>query len=263
MKKWKRYSVLGLVALVIILCGMLPGIVAKIGDNMSVGPTYVEFKSLQFNQELSDLEKMYLVTYGNKVDASADTTSLESEEVIAMALSGMEPYFNAELISQPLDSFEIEICKPMLCYSNVYSQNKLSSVFWVVHMVNEGADEEAVSEQMESNKQYDEVFFKEEITLWLDEASGKIVWIQYYNEGECYKGYELGEKALAFYTLFIEDKEFESAESDIYISEFEDSPYLYYVSYSIENAIYGNIHLEFHTMCTGFEVKYYSGNMQF
>lgn len=257
MRKWKRLGAIIMVALTIVLCGMLPGIVGRIEDTIPVEPTYVNMKSMQFSRELSDLEKMYLVVYGNKVDVSADTASLEPEEVIAIALEKLEPYYSMGLISQPVKTFDVEICRPMLCYSTVYSQNELSGVFWVVNMIDGGVNEKG------TNVSYDETVIKKEITLWIDEISGEIVWIHYYDEEGCYEPEELAEVGVTFHSLFMEDKELESAENNSYISEFQDIPYLYYVSHSIENAIYGNIHLEFHTMQTGFEIRYYSGNMQY
>lgn len=248
MKKWKSINAVILVALVIVLCGMLPGIVAGTEELFRGEATYVDIKTMQFISELTDFEKMYLVVYGNKDDIEEERATLSYEDVLAMAEARLEPYFTTGLIAQEQKEFNVAVCKPMLCYSNVYSQNYLSGVFWVVHL--------------ECNVQNDKEI-KEEITICLDEISGEIVWIYYFNEKGCYTPEELAEKAVVFQSLFMEDKELLSAESQIYQSEYADIPKLYYVSFSLENAIYGNMYLEFWTTPNGFEVKYYSGNMQF
>lgn len=259
MKKWKSISAVILVALVIVLCGMLPGIVAEVEEFFTEETTYVDVKKMQFSSELSDLEKMYLVVYGNKDDIVVESATLSQEEAIAIAQARLEPYFTAGLIAREQRDFDVAICKPMFCFSNIYSQIDLSGIFWVVHLENNGQNEKEVTEQnVQSAKEV-----KEEITIWIDEVSGEIVWIYYFNEKGCYAPEELGENAVDFTSLFMEDKDFSSSENEIYISEFDDIPYLYYISYSVENVIYGNIHLEFHTTQNGFEVKYYSGNMQF
>lgn len=264
MKKWKSIGAVILVALVIILCGILPKIVAEVEELFTEEATYVDIKTMQFSSELSDLEKMYLVVYGNKDDIVVESATLSQEEALAIAQERLEPYFTAGLIAREQEEFDVAICKPMFCFSNTYSQNDLSGVFWVVHLENNGQNEKEVTEQnaQEADAQFDKEM-KAEITVWIDEISGEIVWIYYYNEKGCYVPEELGQKAVDFTSLFMEDKDFSSSENEIYVAEYNDAPYLYYVSYSVENVIYGNIHLEFHTTQTGFEVKYYSGNMQF
>lgn len=241
MKKWKSIIAVIVVFLVIVLCGMLPGIVASVEDSFTEEMTYVDVKTMRFSNELSDIEKLYLVAYGDKVDISHENTELQYEEVIEVADKLLQPYFDTGLIVQPREMYSIS-CIPIFCYSNTNSRNEISGVFWLVDLVNKENS-------------------ADQISLWIDESTQKIIWIRYHSKQYCYNPEMLGELAYSFYSLYMSDKEeLFSAENETYVGEYDNLPYEYYVNWQFDNSIYGSVYMQFMVTCDSFEVIFYSGN---
>lgn len=239
MKKWKSIIAVIVVFLVIVLCGMLPGIVASVEDSFTEEMTYVDVKTMQFSNELSDIEKLYLVAYGDKAEISQENTELQYEEVIEVADKLLQPYFDAGLIVQPREMYSIN-CIPIFCYSNTNSGNEISGVFWIVELVDK-----------ENSADY--------ISLWIDESTQKIIWIRYQSKHDYYNPELLGELAHSFYSLYMSDKEeLFSAENETYVDEYENLPYEYCVGRQFDDSIYGSIYMQFMVTCDSFEVIFYS-----
>lgn len=177
MKPRKNTIIFVLITVLLVLCGILPMIIAKIQDYAADEKVvYEDRKTIQLFRELNDTEKLYLLKSGSKIEIGKERTKLKSEnmqEVVITAISNLEPFVHGNL-----SDFSIE-CEPFLYYSNQFPE--LSDIFWHVKM--ELSDELGQS-----------------IYLCLDDSTDKLLSISY----ECLEPVYMSKK-LDYYlgTLFL------------------------------------------------------------
>ena len=134
MKRKFTKLMIGLVIVVLILCAVLPWVVANIGDRLLNEKVYsAELKTVQLAKELTDLEKIYLLNSGLKMEITDERTRLKTEDMKEVLAVSVEPYINESLIQGTIDDFDIVSCEPYRYYSDTISN--LSGTFWEISLI--------------------------------------------------------------------------------------------------------------------------------
>lgn len=135
MKKHKNILIFILTTAIILLCAMLPVIAGVIQDSLDgQSINYQEMRTVQFSRELSDLEKLSLLRYGEMLDVSEEKTRLKIAQVQDVAKSLLEPYINTGMMPVNFEDF-IFSASPKLFYNNTSSG--ISGIFWMIDMKSE------------------------------------------------------------------------------------------------------------------------------
>ena len=157
MKKQKQYILPACTLLLIVLFGFLPAITSKIQDSLTDDKIqYAEMKTLQLSRELNDLEKIYLLSHGEKMEITDRNTSFTRENMMEALKSALLPYHDAGFLTDDISNFTLQ-SQPYLYYDN--TKSNFSTVIWQILM--EMPDPE------------------QSIYLLLDDSSGKILSISY------------------------------------------------------------------------------------
>lgn len=153
---------------ILILCGLLPIIIAKIQDYAADEKVvYEDVKTVQLLHELNDMEKLYLLKSGSYVEITEERAKLNTEHMQEILTEGILQVGHS-LIYGNISDFTIEY-KPIFYYSNEFSE--LSAIFWHIKM-----------------ELWDDM--GQSILLCLDDTTGKVLSISY----ECLEPIYLSKK---------------------------------------------------------------------
>lgn len=163
MKSNKNTAGLIFAAVSILLCGMLPVAAGKWEDGfVDKSPCYKEIKTVQFFRVLNDTQKLYLLSKGTVAEISEERANLQQENMFDTVRESLLPFTRTGFMGKIGRDFSLE-CEPMLYYSN--TESNLMAIFWKIQM-----EKESVGE----------------ISLYLDDATGKILTISYEGEDSVY-----------------------------------------------------------------------------
>lgn len=169
MKRLKSLVFFLLTSVIIIFGGMLPFIAGNVQDSLEgQAITLEKIKTVQFFNELTDIEKLSLICFGEMAEVSEEKANMNTKEVQTTAISILETFGKNGMI--PLESdygtygemfWDFNFyAEPILLYNNTSSQER--GIFWLIDL-----------------KSADGIH---SISMCIDDQDGKLMIISYYKE---------------------------------------------------------------------------------
>lgn len=236
MKKQRTRLLVGATVLVLVFFSGLPLVIAKIGDRIMDDKVYsAEVKTVQFMQELTDLERLHLIDSGMSVEIAEDRTNLKIEDMKEILATALEPYINQGLIVGTIDDFSMVTCDPYRCYSNEFSN--LSGNFWEIRL-----------------ELWDDL--GQSLSVCLDDQTGKVLLVSYECLEPIYNPAMLDE-----YSAILLDSYYASMDNfEFYIDNLEEEYKKVSNSHSVRmympDVLYGEIGVRFTASTNGFRIYF-------
>ena len=242
MKNKQTIRIASITGVIILICALLPVIVLKTGDAISDGKIYTsDIQTIQFNQNLSSADILYVVARGMHVEMAPEKMNLKEADLDAVIAEKLLPYKEAGLVSYNFDEFNIRACWPYRGYSD--DDSSVSGAFWVVD-----------AESTNQSEQF--------MHLFIDDQSGDILLFNYMCTQTLYSSYDVEE--LINYHQNLMDTYSDLLGIELTFNHHEDS--LYERNYRIYNVEtnYGTVGLNISLTDFGFSItpalEDYSGN---
>lgn len=251
MNKLKTVTVLLLTVLLIAALALLPQAVASVSDTMAnEKPGTASIQSIELELRGDDqqpgymMRKLALEQWMTTVPIKSDEASMTEDEVYAAVEAGMEPYVQANIFEW--FDFTYRAAEPYFGLDPYDKSNYM--VFWGVTLVNESAP-------------YQSLF------LHIDDETGKILCIKYETYADDRFNYYYPEKQRlmmeGFVDAFLSPLELTQADLAEYkdllgtgVEELDLTDDVTAVQYTFDDAQYGEIHVEFYIIPSGFYVYF-------
>ena len=230
----KNKIVVGFTIVIMILCGLLPVISAKMADSWADNTIhYEEMRRLQLFRELNDTQKMYLLAQGTTASISKERAKLKQENMYEVVEKAIMPYFNGIYIEGKLSDFTLE-STPVLFYSS--TETNLSAIFWEIVLKADNA-------------------YGQSIYLYLDDATGKVLTMSY----ECKEmifDVKMWKRFInEIFLVYQSNMDWYEGDEGVYGEEYEEYAGRREIHYRRGDIIYGELDIVFTISELGFQIE--------
>ena len=229
----KNKIVVAFTIVIMILCGLLPVMSAKVVDFWADNTIhYEDMKTLQLFRELNDTQKMYLLAQGTRGSISKERARLKQESMYDVVEKAIMPYFEGGYIEGELSEFTLE-STPVLFYSS--TETNLSAIFWEVVLKADNA-------------------YGQSIYLYLDDSTGKILTMSY----ECKEmifDVKMWKRFISeIFLVYQSNMDWYEAQEGAYGEEYQEYEGRREISYIRGDIIYGELEIIFTISELGFRI---------
>lgn len=195
MRKWMIRLVLLVTVAVVGVCGLLPGVYAKIQDRIMEGKVdYAPVKTVSFQAKSDMMEKLFFLRDGYQVPLSEYESDIDVDKMCQRVPELLNNFFEMAIAEGVAYEFiDSEVIDKISVYAKkvfLTEANDASPVFWLVEIPYSDGN----------------VIF----SLWIDDETGNVLAMDYQSEYQVFDDHKLNEVLSILQTAYYAQSGFES-----------------------------------------------------
>lgn len=249
MRKWMIRLVLLVTVAVVGICGLLPGVYAKIQNRVMEGKVeYAPVKTVSFQKKSGMMEKLFFLRDGYKVSLAEYIGDINTDKMYQRVPELLNEFFEIAIAegvtfefvdSETINNISVSPKKVFLTEAN-----DTSPIFWLVEIPYSDGN----------------VIF----SLWIDDESGNILAMDYQSEYQLFDDHKLGEVLSMIQTAYyaqsgfekvLEEKKSFATDTPINAESLEDKKGSVEVWDRYTDPLYGDLSIYFNVNNNGFFIQ--------